>query len=315
MSRRNRRRRAIYNEKSCCDIRLLQMIIYFFNFLFYVSSFCFIISIFMFNYFEPIYVEILACIIHALLQISAMALIGLAIWTYTVKYTMIGSLLYSSRYLQSIMLCFVIGLGVLVVASAGCWAISKRKQLLLLLYSILILLTMLMEFALCIMTYAYIEHLENTLGTTLLMSVIRDHSERDDISQALQYLHHQGRCCGSQSFEDWRDSVWWQKVNSVAELKQRFFDLAVPDFCCRSEKLNCGRRDHPSNIYYNGCLNYLIKTIKEQLLIICGAAFALAVVQLFGLAFSVCLYAKWREFLLVRSNSKRKDDVTLMYSL
>ncbi|VDK70335.1 unnamed protein product [Litomosoides sigmodontis] len=282
MSRRNRLRRAIYNEKSCCDVRLLQMIIYFFNFLFYVS---------------------------------AMALIGLAIWTYTVKYTMIGSLLYSRRYLQSIILCFTVGLSVFVVATSGCWAISKRKQLLLLLYSILILLTILMEFTLCIMTYAYTEHLENNLGTTLLMSVIRDHSERDDISQALQYLHKQGRCCGSQSFEDWRDSVWWQKVNTVAELKQRSFDLAVPDFCCRSERPNCGRRDHPSNIYYNGCLNYLMKMMKEQLLIICGAAFALSIMQLFGIGFAICLYTKWREFQPVKSNSKRKDDATIMFSV
>ncbi|OZC12814.1 tetraspanin family protein [Onchocerca flexuosa] len=278
-------RRMPYNEKSCYDIRLLQKIIYFFNFLFYISS---------------------------------VAFIGLAIWTYTMKYTMIGSLLYSSRYLQSIILCFVIGLAVFVVASSGCWAISRRKQLLLLLYTVLVLLTMLMELALCIMTYAYIEHLKNNLGTTLFMSVIRDHSERNDISEALHYLHQQGHCCGSRSFEDWRDSIWWQKVNSIAELKQRPFDLAVPDFCCRSERLNCGRRDHPSNIYYNGCLDYLIKTMEEQLLIISGTAFAFAVVQLFGIGFAACLYTKRREFLEFRpvsSNSRQRDDATVMYSI
>ncbi|EJD76360.1 hypothetical protein LOAG_16659 [Loa loa] len=285
MARRNDRiRQVMHNEKSCCDVQLLQMIIYFFSFLFYISS---------------------------------VAFIGLTIWNYTMKYTMIAPLLYSSRYLQSIILCFVVGLAAFVVASSGCWAISKRKQLLLLLFSVLILFTLLMALALCIMTYAYIEYLENNLGTTLLMSIIRDHSERSDISQALQHLHQQGRCCGSQSFEDWRDSVWWQKVNSVAELKQRSFDLAVPDFCCRSEKSNCGRRDHPSNIYYNGCLDYLKKVMKEQLLIICGAAFALAVVQIFCMGFTVCLYTKWHEFLkfrLVRSNSRERDDMTIMYS-
>lgn len=50
---------------------------------------------------------------------------------------------------------------------------------------------MLMELALCIMVYAYIEPILNSLGTTLLMSVIRDHSERSDISQALKHLHQQ----------------------------------------------------------------------------------------------------------------------------
>lgn len=76
------------------------------------------------------------CNIDTSLQISAMALIGLAIWTYTVKYTMVGSLLYSRRYLQSIILCFAVGLSVFVVATSGCWAISKRKQMLLLLVGI-----------------------------------------------------------------------------------------------------------------------------------------------------------------------------------
>uniref|UniRef100_A0A915PJD2 C2H2-type domain-containing protein n=1 Tax=Setaria digitata TaxID=48799 RepID=A0A915PJD2_9BILA len=163
-----------------------------------------------------------------------------------------------------------------------------------------------MEFTLCIMTYVYIEQLENNLGTTLLMSVIRDHSEHNDISRALKHLHRQGHCCGSQSFEDWRDSVWWQKVNSASELKQRSFDLAVPDFCCRSERPNCGRRDHPSNIYYNGCLSYLMKVVKEHLLIICGASFALALVQIFGIGFGICLYIKWRDFLEFRPSQEVK---------
>ncbi|KAK6106521.1 hypothetical protein QQG55_24545 [Brugia pahangi] len=64
--RDDRIQRAIYNEKSCCDVQLLQMIVYFFNFLFYINS---------------------------------MAFIGLAMWTYTMKYTMIGSLLYSNSIL------------------------------------------------------------------------------------------------------------------------------------------------------------------------------------------------------------------------
>ncbi|VDK58228.1 unnamed protein product [Gongylonema pulchrum] len=113
------------------------------------------------------------------------------------------------------------------------------------------LLSLLMVLALCVGSYAYMEQLDDLLGPSLLTAIIRDHSQREDVSLALQHLHHQGHCCGAQSFEDWRDSVWWQNVNSVAELKQRSFDLAVPDFCCRTESLNCGHRDHPSNIYYN----------------------------------------------------------------
>uniref|UniRef100_A0A914R601 Uncharacterized protein n=1 Tax=Parascaris equorum TaxID=6256 RepID=A0A914R601_PAREQ len=64
-------------------------------------------------------------------------------------------------------------------------------------------------------------------------------------------LELQGKCCGALSFEDWRNSVWWQNVNTAALSESRGFDLAVPDFCCRTLTNECGRRDHPSNIYYD----------------------------------------------------------------
>ncbi|VDN18798.1 unnamed protein product [Gongylonema pulchrum] len=36
-------RRVMYDEKSCCDVRLLRVIIYFFNFLFYLHDKVFIV--------------------------------------------------------------------------------------------------------------------------------------------------------------------------------------------------------------------------------------------------------------------------------
>ncbi|VDN01483.1 unnamed protein product [Thelazia callipaeda] len=237
-------------ENGCVDITFLRMIIYFFNIVFYISS---------------------------------AAFIGLSIWIYIMKFTMFGSFFGDTNYAKCIILCFIIGFAVFFTASIGHCAIFKRKRSLMLLYLILALLTLLFGLSLCILAYIDIERVEDNLGSSLLMSVIRDYSDKDDISKSLQYLHREGHCCGSQSFEDWRNSIWWQKVNSVANVKQRSFDFAVPEFCCRKEGPECGRRDHPSNIYYDvryfGCLHYLIKITQQQLLIISGAGVALTIVQ------------------------------------
>lgn len=73
-----------------------------------------------------------------LIQISSMVFVGLAVWSYITKYSTLGSLLGSSNYLHTIFTCFGIGLGLFALATFGCWAVWKRKQLLLLLVCALV---------------------------------------------------------------------------------------------------------------------------------------------------------------------------------
>nr|XP_023669306.1 tetraspanin-11-like [Paramormyrops kingsleyae] len=49
------------------------------------------------------------------------------------------------------------------------------------------------------------------------------------------------KCCGSNSFADWKESTWI--LSSQSE------DRIVPDSCCKTITNHCGQRDHPSNIY------------------------------------------------------------------
>lgn len=51
-------------------------------------------------------------------------------------------------------------------------------------------------------------------------------------------LCFQFKCCGSHNYTDWIGNVWLQ-------LKEQ----PVPDSCCKTPTVGCGRRDHPSNIY------------------------------------------------------------------
>lgn len=58
---------------------------------------------------------------------------------------------------------------------------------------------------------------------------------------ATLFLSLQFKCCGSNNSQDWMTSVY---ISLNPEEK-----MVVPDSCCKTITLNCGKRDHPSNIY------------------------------------------------------------------
>ena len=74
---------------------------------------------------------------------------------------------------------------------------------------------------------------------------VQKYGENSGFDAAIDQLQQEYSCCGSQSFEDWASSEWRSRQNM----------LKVPDSCCKSISLGCGKRDHPSNIAYAGCLS------------------------------------------------------------
>lgn len=71
--------------------------------------------------------------------------------------------------------------------------------------------------------------------------------------------------------------------------------LLVPDSCCKSVVTNCGKSDHPSNIYAimgdtpTGCMTKLEKYFQNHLIVLAIAGFAVAGVQLAVMIFACCL--------------------------
>ena len=51
----------------------------------------------------------------------------------------------------------------------------------------------------------------------------------------------QFKCCGAESFEDWKYCKWLKTTNDTRK---------TPDSCCKSPSSFCAIRDHPSNIDY-----------------------------------------------------------------
>ncbi|MFH4983190.1 hypothetical protein AB6A40_009899 [Gnathostoma spinigerum] len=261
---RNRRPRSSHD--GCCNLRFLTVIVYFFNFLHFVCS---------------------------------LTLGLLFLWTFYFKWYFVA-LLPSYRYVQIATFCAILSVLLLGTFLFGYLALNKERPQLTAIYTLLLVIILLVECGTCLMAYSYYEQVALDLKSSLITSLIRDHSLVENISDAFRDLHRLGKCCGVFSFEDWRNSLWWQNVNDVQSGVTRGFDLIVPDFCCQTVINDCGQSDHPSNIYYNGCLSFLIRSVQEGLFVIATTTLAVSFVQLLGACFTTCFYQQMKRLLNVK---------------
>ena len=100
--------------------------------------------------------------------------------------------------------------------------------------------------------------------------------------QAMDDLQSTFKCCGAESYEDWRRSGWWEEPSARQ-------NRAVPDSCCKSVSVMCGVRDHPSNIFYTGCADKLAQLVGDHLLLIGSIALVICLLEAAGVVLSVKL--------------------------
>ncbi|XP_026467704.1 CD151 antigen-like [Ctenocephalides felis] len=97
------------------------------------------------------------------------------------------------------------------------------------------------------------------------------------------------KCCGANSFEDWRRSAWLMHT----PLEKRL----VPDSCCKTEIPMCGKSDHPSNIPYTGCIHSMTDRLEHQLWLLGAVGLGMCALPVFGMIFNCCLYIKLKDFI------------------
>ncbi|XP_026166288.1 CD151 antigen isoform X3 [Mastacembelus armatus] len=206
----------------------------------------------------------LLLLFNILFWLAGGVVLGVGVWTLVEKSDYI-SLLNSSFYSASAYILIAAGLIVIVTGIIGCCATLKELK------SLLIVLD---------------EELRQNLKLTMQQKY--QQPEEQSITQAVDKLQQEFKCCGSNNFSDWRESVWIQAADN-----QRL----VPDSCCKTPAELCGRRDHPSNIYNieGGCIMKLEDFILSQLYILGAVGIGIAFLQLVGMMFTFCLYHKLKE--------------------
>uniref|UniRef100_A0A6I8PN09 Uncharacterized protein n=1 Tax=Ornithorhynchus anatinus TaxID=9258 RepID=A0A6I8PN09_ORNAN len=217
--------------------------------------------------------------------LAGLGVMAVGIWIVALKSDYI-SLLASNFYTATAYLLVVAGAVVMVTGILGCCATFKERRNLLRLYFILLLIIFLLEILAGILAYVSHQQMNEELKSGLKSTMTEKYRQPGaaGVTSAVDKLQQEFKCCGSNSSEDWKDSLW---IKSGDANNRKF-----PDSCCKTIVDGCGQRDHASNIYKveGGCITKLEIFIREHLKIIGAVGIGVACVQIFGMIFTCCLY-------------------------
>ncbi|XP_045893632.1 CD151 antigen isoform X1 [Micropterus dolomieu] len=226
---------------------------------------------------------------NILFWLAGGAVLAVGMWTLVEKSDYI-SLLNSSFYSASAYILIAAGVIVIVTGIIGCCATLKEMKSLLIVYLILLLCIFLLEIIAGVLAYITYQELDEELRQNLKETMQQKYQQpgEESITQAVDKLQQEFKCCGSHNFSDWRGCVWIQAAEN---------ERLVPDSCCKTPSDLCGRRDHPSNIYKveGGCIMKLEEFFLSQLYILGAVAIGIAFLQLVGMMFTCCLYRNFKE--------------------
>lgn len=235
-------------------------------------------------------VGFLKCLLHTfnfIFLLSGCAVLGVGIWTLVAKRHHL-SLLTTATYASTAYMLVLAGALVILVTALGCVAVCRLHRCFLLVYTFLLLLIFLMEAVAGIIAYVYEEQVWHELADGLNTTFIESYGIDAARTEAINDLQRSFKCCGANGFEDWKHSVWRSKIPNTKN--------KVPDSCCKTIGTGCGTLAHPSNIFYDGCINALHDQIREHLIIIGAVGLGICLVQVFGMIFSCCLYLRLRDY-------------------
>ncbi|XP_044050505.1 CD151 antigen isoform X2 [Siniperca chuatsi] len=226
---------------------------------------------------------------NILFWLAGGAVLAVGVWTLVEKSDYI-SLLNSSFYSASAYILIAAGVIVIVTGIIGCCATLKEMKSLLIVYLILLLCIFLLEIIAGALAYITYQELDEELRQNLKATMQQKYQQpgEESVTQAVDKLQQEFKCCGSHNFSDWRGCVWIQAAEN---------ERLVPDSCCKTPSDLCGRRDHPSNIYKveGGCIMKLEEFILSQLYILGAVGVGIAFLQLVGMMFTCCLYRNLKE--------------------
>ncbi|XP_072259198.1 tetraspanin-11-like [Pyxicephalus adspersus] len=215
--------------------------------------------------------------------IGGAAVIAMGLWTLLEKSSYISFLAYSTLSISAYILLFA-GAVVMITGFLGCCAVIREKKACLLFYLIILISVYAAELAAGILAYIYYETISEELKDSLNETIIHNYAQpgMNDVTYAIDHLQQDFKCCGSDSYEDWRYSLYTITANTSGTI--------VPDSCCKTMTEECGRRDHPSNIYRveGGCMTKLEIFLQEHLLLIGAISIGIACFQLIGVSMSAC---------------------------
>lgn len=224
-------------------------------------------------------------IFNFLFWVCGCIILGVSIWIRVSKDAQEALDISSSNMFVGVDVLIAVGSIIMILGFLGCCGAIRESRCMLLLFFIGLLLILILQVTGGILGAVYKPQLEEGLNLTLkeAADLLKGNSENaKQVQESWQKFQLQGQCCGlDNGINDWgRNSNLYFDGKKVCECEQKYQE---ENLCY----LYQGRY-----IFKQSCKTLLLDFLKKNMDIIMGIAFGMAVIEVLGLVFSMCLYCQ-----------------------
>ncbi|KAM8973578.1 tetraspanin-8 [Pelodytes ibericus] len=201
-------------------------------------------------------------------------ILGVSIWLRVSKDAQEKLNIQSSGLLSAIDLMIAVGAIIMVLGFFGCCGAMKESKCLLLMFFIGLFLILALQVTAGVLGVVYKDKIEAEVNKTL-SGLLPLQNQPEDFKNNLHTIQTEYKCCGLVTGPtDWGSSI------------------PTSCTCTQPEDPSECRLANGKLVYKSSCSFVFTDYFKKHLGIIIGIAFGLAVVELFGLGFSMTLYCQ-----------------------
>lgn len=219
-------------------------------------------------------------IFNFLFWVCGCLILGFSIW---IRVTGAQQGLDSSMF-AGVNLLIAVGAIIMILGFLGCCGAVKESRCMLMLFFIGLLLILILQLTGGILGAVYKSQMETVLNLTLSLNVDALQSttgEYKEYQQDFQEFEQENKCCGLLN----GPTDWGKNFNKPSSTACQCEAEKSSDLCIKYQD---------KYIYKKPCGDVIKKYVKDNLAIIIGIAFGLAVIEVIGLVFSMTLYCQIR---------------------
>lgn len=217
-------------------------------------------------------------IFNFLFWVCGCFILGISIWMRVSKSAQQDFNIDSSLF-AGIDLLIAVGSIIMVLGFLGCCGAMKESQCMLLLFFIGLLAILLLQIVAGILGGVYKSQLEASVNKTLQeeVALLQSTAPKDKTFQeTFRKFEIQNKCCGL--------------VNGASDWGSKRFDNNGCE--CDANDLQASSCNPNTKYYTQTCSKVIIDFLKNNMIIVMGVAFGLALVEVLGLVFSMSLYCQ-----------------------
>ncbi|KAM4026453.1 CD151 antigen-like [Anomaloglossus baeobatrachus] len=178
------------------------------------------------------------------------------------------------------MVLTIVGMIIFFLSGFGAMAVIKENNLLIKIFTGIMLLVFAAEIVVGLSAYSYRDTLHRSLQSRFL-KVMNKYGAEKQITRGVDGVQQGFQCCGAQNFTDWFN------------VSSGMYDSSVPSSCCRTPREKCGEDalGRSESLYQEGCVLKMKMWISEHFDVIGAVGIGLGFTQILGILFS-CLLVK-----------------------